>query len=143
MAELSESQLLLLDNLIYLKEVANKRNSTVSAVVKKLLDEKDLDKSINKKKIGTEDEYPCKMSRDEWVAILETIKKDPQLMDLTIKNGLTGVMYDKNDQVIMDKDSKQPLEVGMRVATFVDPQGEATVVFRGTGGTTRIYQFEP
>ncbi|GGH11141.1 Mbeg1-like protein [Paenibacillus segetis] len=139
MAELSESQLLLLDNLIYLKDVANKNDMKVREIVESLLHQDGLDKSRNEKKIGTEDEYPCKMKREEWIAILQAIEKDSQLMDLTITNGQTGVMYDKNGQVIIDKDSKQPLEVGMRVATFVDPQGEATVVFRGTGGDYEWY----
>jgi hypothetical protein len=133
MAELSESQLLLLDNLIYLQEVANKDNKTVSIIVNDLLYDNKLNKSINPQKIGTEDEYPCKMTRKEWVVILEAIDKDPQLKALKIKNGQTGVMYDKKGQAITDSNGKV-LEAGMRVATFVDPNKEATVVFRGTGG---------
>ncbi|AZK48624.1 Mbeg1-like protein [Paenibacillus lentus] len=135
MAELNESQLLLLNNIMYLKGVANSNKRTVGEVVDILLNGGGLDKNIEivkKKGGGTEEKYPHDMSRGEWVAILNAINKDPQLKDLKINHGITGEMPDKNGQPIM-KNGKV-LEAGMRVATFVDPDGEATVVFRGTGG---------
>ncbi|MFD3262201.1 Mbeg1-like protein [Paenibacillus lentus] len=132
MAELSKSQLILLDNLIYLNEVVNKKDMTVGQIVNELIYDNKLDASINEDKIGTDEEYPCNMSRGEWLAILDAINKDPQLRSLKVNKGINGEMHDKDGQPIM-KNGKV-LEAGMRVATFVDPDGEATVVFRGTGG---------
>ncbi|AWB45602.1 hypothetical protein DCC85_16310 [Paenibacillus sp. CAA11] len=133
MSELSESQLLLLDNLIYLQNVVNREDMTVGSIVKTMLYKDGLEQSRNLNDIGGEDEYPCKMSKKEWVTILKAIEKDPELKALKVKHGQTGVMYNKSGQVIKDSDG-QVLEKGMRVATFVDPKGQATVVFRGTGG---------
>ncbi|WP_410771583.1 Mbeg1-like protein [Fontibacillus sp. BL9] len=134
MAELSESQLILLDNLIYLKDVANKNEMTVGDIVDYMLEENGLEKSRNPYKAGTADEYPCKMSKGEWLTILNAIDKDPQLKTLTVTHGEIGKVYDKNGQVIVN-DKGEPIEVGMRAATFYDPATkEATVVFRGTGG---------
>ncbi|WP_223068050.1 Mbeg1-like protein [Paenibacillus caui] len=116
MAELSESQLLLLDNLIYLNEVANKTNETVGDIVGELLDE-DAEKLDLSRKDG---KYPGQMSRAEWLDILHVINRDPQLKALRITDS-------------------NPAEYGMRVATFVDPEGEATVVFRGTSGDFEWY----
>ncbi|GAA0137007.1 hypothetical protein YSY43_38480 [Paenibacillus sp. YSY-4.3] len=132
MAELSESQLILLNNLIYLNEVVNRKDITVGQIVNELIYDNKLDESINEEKIGTDEEYPCNMSRGEWLAILNAINKDSQLRDLKVNHGITGKMNDKNGQPIM-KNGKV-LEAGMRAATFVDPDGRATVVFRGTGG---------
>ncbi|MUG44357.1 Mbeg1-like protein [Paenibacillus woosongensis] len=133
MAELKENQLLLLNNLIYLQGVADSNNKKVGDIVDSFLYGNGLDKSRNLSKIGTDDEYPCKMSKEEWLVILRAIEKDPQLRSLTVADGRTGVMFDKNGKTIRGSDGK-PLEAGMRAATFVDTQGEATVVFRGTGG---------
>lgn len=129
MAELSESQLILLDNLIYLKNIANRSNKTVGEAVEDVLDRIKKDKYTD---------LPASMSKGEWVTILNNIQKDPQLTSLTIKNGNPGYSYDSNGQPIMDQ-SGQTLEAGMRVATFVDTSGEATVVFRGTGGDYEWY----
>lgn len=133
MAELKENQLLLLNNLIYLQGVADGNDKKVGDIVDYLLYNNGLDKSRNLSKIGTDDEYPCKMSKEEWLVILRAIEKDSQLRSLKVADGRTGVILDKNGKAIRGSDGK-PIEAGMRVATFVDPQDEATVVFRGTGG---------
>ncbi len=129
MAELSESQLILLDNLIYLKDVANRENKKVSVIVEDLLDG-GLEKSKDKV-TGT---YPGQMNEEEWIAILKNIEQDKQLMDLTVKHGDVGNVYDeKTGKIVRDKNG-QPIEPGARMATFVDAQDNATVVFRGTSG---------
>ncbi|WP_055109372.1 Mbeg1-like protein [Paenibacillus ihumii] len=133
MAELNENQLLLLNNLIYLQGVADSNGKKVGDIVDSFLYSNGLDKSRNLSKVGTDDEYPCKMSKEEWLVILRAIEKDPQLRSLKVTDGRTGVMYDQSGKTIRGSDGK-PLEVGMRAAAFVDPEGDATVVFRGTGG---------
>lgn len=129
--ELTDSQLILLDNLIYLNDVANQNGETVENIVKYLLHQDGLDKS------KTEDDdgnihYPGSMERWEWEDILRAIEKDPQLCELKLRYGRIGEVYDNNGKPITKKGVK--LEVGDRMATFVDPKGNATVVFRGTAG---------
>ncbi|RRJ66920.1 DUF2974 domain-containing protein [Paenibacillus oralis] len=139
MGELSESQLILLDNLIYLDGVANRNGKTVKVIVNDLL-KGGLDKNRTVKDGIVS--YPGQMSREEWITVLQAIKKDPQLMNLKVKHGEVGNVYDKSGNLITDGHGK-PLEVGARMATFVetgtDEAGkpivkEATVVFRGTSG---------
>ncbi|AZS17558.1 Mbeg1-like protein [Paenibacillus lutimineralis] len=135
MSELSNSQLILLDNLIYLDDVANRNNKKVEDIVDYLL-KGGLDKSITVK--DGANSYPGLMTREEWITVLEAIKKDPQLMNLTLKHGDVGKVYDKNGNIIVDQNGK-PLEVGARMATFVDSDKNATVVFRGTAGDFEWY----
>ncbi|GGG07835.1 Mbeg1-like protein [Paenibacillus aceti] len=131
MAELSESQLILLDNLIYLNDVANKDGQTVSMIVDNLLYSNGLKKSESIKDGAVE--YPGMMSKQEWISILKAIEKDPQLMNMTIKHGQVGHVYDQKGNIVVNQQGK-PLEVGARMATFVDSNNNATVVFRGTAG---------
>lgn len=129
MAELSESQLILLDNLIYLKGVANSRDKTVGEIVDDLLNNNKLSLS----KDPRTGKYPGSMSRDEWIGILKNIERDPQLKGLTVLHGDPGFVYDENGKIVQHKQT--PLEVGARMATFVDLEtDEAVVVFRGTSG---------
>lgn len=135
MAELSESQLILLDNLIYLKGVVNKSGRLLRKIISDLLDEGNLDLSKDPKT----GDYPASMSRSEWIDLLNIIKNDPQLSKLVVKHGDPGYVYDKNGQIVLVTNEQTgetyPLEVGARMATFVDPVTEtATVVFRGTSG---------
>jgi hypothetical protein len=133
MAELTEYQLLLLDNLIYLEEVANYDGYKIQDVVKRLLYKGGLEKSHNKKKIGTNDEWPCYMTKLEWLTVLKQIEADPVLMSLTIKHGVTEV------RTVTDKKGEIHEVGGMRAACFVDESdtssgNNATVIFRGTCG---------
>lgn len=132
MNELNESQLLLLNNLIYLQGVADSNKKTVKEIVDSLIKGGRLEESINQEAEDAERKYPFDMTRGEWENLLEKIYNDEQLSSLTLTHGITGEMPDKNGQPIM-KNGKI-LEAGMRAATFVDPDGHATVVFRGTGG---------
>ncbi|GIP52982.1 Mbeg1-like protein [Paenibacillus vini] len=134
MTDLQDNQLILLDNLIYLKNVANMNGKTVGRIIKVLLKKKlDLSKDP---KTG---DYPASMSRPEWIDLLNIIKNDPQLSKLVVKHGDPGYVYDKNGQIVLVTNEQTgetyPLEAGARMATFVDPVSEtATVVFRGTSG---------
>lgn len=135
MAELSENQLILLDNLIYLSDVANRNDEKVKSIVLDLLYRDGLKKSETVKDGITT--YPGQMTREEWVTVLEAIKKDPQLMNLTLESGQVGYVYDKEGNIIVQRE--KPLEVGARMATFVDSDKNATVVFRGTAGDFEWY----
>ncbi|MDD4590772.1 MAG: DUF2974 domain-containing protein [Parabacteroides sp.] len=112
---LTNSQLLLLDNLIYLNEVVNHNTDTVGEIVDRLLNQGGLDSSINPDKIGTVDEFPGRMTRAEWVEILEFIEADTELCSYTLTNGV-------------GEDSD-----GLRAACFVNGN-DVNVVFRATGG---------
>ncbi len=135
MGELTEHQLLLLDNLIYLEEVANKNDKKIAYVISNLLYKDGLEKSRTKnhKKIGTNDEWPCYMTKLEWLTVLKQIEADPVLMSLTVKHGVTEVI------TVTDKKGKIHEVGGMRAACFVDESdtssgNNATVIFRGTCG---------
>jgi len=126
MIELKENQLLLLDNLIYLKGVADlEKDVTVSEVVNRLLDQHIDDEHRDEDLEYAMDDKGNKvvlMEYDEWVTVLRSIQHDPDLMNLTI----TQARDDYGDN---------PDKGGMRVACFVgDDNDDATVVFRGTGG---------
>jgi HPt (histidine-containing phosphotransfer) domain-containing protein len=131
MGELNENQLVLLDNLIYLNDVVNRENKNLNTILRDLLYRNGL--KLSEKEKNGEIHYPGGMDRDVWITILKAIEKDPQLMNLTVKHGQVGVVYDKQGNVVMGENGK-PLEVGARMATFVDSENNATVVFRGTSG---------
>ena len=99
---LTDQQLLLLDNLIYLDVVRD--GSTVGDIAQYALDRID----------ALTANSPAGMSKSEWVALLNAIKKDPTLMSYTVKNYI-----DEN--------------TGMRAACFVKGN-DVNVVFRGTAG---------
>ncbi|NLD47039.1 MAG: hypothetical protein GX660_07545 [Clostridiaceae bacterium] len=89
--ELNETQLLLLDNLIHLEGVADQNGRTVKQVIENLANNnyKGLMKSQNPKKIGTDEEWPCYMSKQRWIDIIDAIKNDPKLLALRISEGKT------------------------------------------------------
>ncbi|HEX9059270.1 MAG TPA: Mbeg1-like protein [Clostridia bacterium] len=132
MADLNETQLLLLDNLIYLEGVADKKDTTVKEVIDDLTSKNyaGLMKSRSKKEedFGTDNEWPVCMTKDQWIDVLNAIKSDPKLMSLRIQNGTV--------QKVQYKDSagKEHNVDGMVAACFVDQANNSTVVFRGTNG---------
>lgn len=88
MGELSDSQLLLLDNLIYLNGVIEEGDDdkTVAEVINDLKNPDNFNAAIHE--LGAdEDEYVVYMNPDEWREILKHIENDPQLMNLKIKHG--------------------------------------------------------
>lgn len=79
---LTNSQLLLLDNLIYLNNVANKSNNSVGSIVNYLLANNGALLDQSKDSSGN---LPCKMSRDEWLTVLNQIRADTTLCSYTLK----------------------------------------------------------
>lgn len=105
--ELTNTELALLNNLLYINGITDYKDKTLKTVISKLRDN-GLDKLDNPK-----DDFD--LTAEEWDKILTAIEKNPKLADLEIK-------YPQVD----DK--------GGKAATFVDSNNNATVVFRGTAG---------
>lgn len=105
MNELTESQLLLLDNFMYISGSSGVPNGTTVNEIIETMYTNDLSKDDLSGGITVEQAYE----------ILNEIKSDSTLCNLTISASL-------------DTD-------GVRAACFVDDSGNATVAFRGTGGT--------
>ncbi|HEX9024833.1 MAG TPA: Mbeg1-like protein [Clostridium sp.] len=103
MCKLTYEELILLDNLIYLKFNA-KEDERLIDIVNKILTNEVLDN------IG---DCSLKMTKSEWINILEQIINKPNLRKLRMKN--------------IDN-----YKSGMRFACFVDEKDNVTVVFRGT-----------
>ena len=97
MAELNEKQLMLLDTLIYLNCGFPEKMSLESIVNDINLDGLRYDEGL---------------TRENVEELLETIKKDEELMSLTVAKSVEG-------------------ELG--AACFVNPEGEAVIIYRGTG----------
>ena len=103
MCKLNYEELILLDNLIYLQLNA-RENEEVINIVNRLLSNDSFDYLEN---------CSLRMPKEEWINILVQIKNKPNLKELKIKN--------------IDN-----YEESIRVASFVDEQESAAVVFRGT-----------
>ena len=112
--ELTENELILLDNLVYLKTDDKYINGrcTVSDIINeftespKLLDENKNDKG----------EYPRMMSKGEWKRIIKNISNNPKLMNL---------------HVAKIKETKSGMKAMVLVENPKD-KTSATVIFRGT-----------
>ncbi|WP_051569084.1 Mbeg1-like protein [Alkaliphilus transvaalensis] len=112
MSNLTDDQLILLDNLIYLNTMEEYDQEPISEFVNELLYEDGLSLSEDPDNPG---HYPAEMTKEEWIQILKAIEQDSRLMNLTITEAVTR-------------------EKGMRAATFIEADTNmATVVFRGTG----------
>lgn len=107
MSKLTYGELILLDNLIYLKWNA-KEDEKLIDIVYDLLNYEQFDNLMDA--VGN---CVVRISKEEWVDILEQIKNKPNLRNLRIKN-------------------VESYKSGMRSACFVDDENNATVVFRGT-----------
>lgn len=104
---LSNSQLLMLDNLIYTDYCDN--GDTVRQIINEMKRDLDNGKSIE----------GCMMTNDEWREIIAAVEGEPSLLDYTVQS------YENN------------IDTGMRAACFVDDVNQPTdvnVVFRGTSG---------
>jgi len=106
-SQLTNDELLLLDNLIYTKYVKNGR--TIAEIIE--LAEKDIEAGKFK--------TSCEMTEDEWKQIFNMVKGNEKLSSYTV----TNYVDDSN--------------TGMRAACFVDDTSnpsDVNVVFRGTSG---------
>lgn len=110
MAELSEKELLFLSNLMYLDDAVTE-GRTVGDIIKCSLDQSENDPAAFEKKLG------AGMSVDDFKQMANIVKDDSHL---------TGL------KVVMRTDPSSDINA----ACFVDDDGEATVAFMGTGGTT-------
>ena len=102
MAELSEKQLLLLDNYMYIQGSTNEKN--VGRNIDYLLESGISDGCVS-----------GGITPEQAQAILNEVKEDPVLCNMQVDASI-------------DTD-------GVRAACFVDKNGNATVAFRGTGGS--------
>lgn len=107
MSSLSNDEFILLDILIYLEWEAKEDEKLVN-IIETLLNEKEL-----KYLIDSMSNCIVKMKIDEWIKVLTEARKKSRLCELKIKN----VESHKN---------------GMRVACFIDKDGKAVAVFKGT-----------
>lgn len=107
MSKLTYEELILLDNLIYLKWNAKEDEKLIN-IVYDLLNYKQFDSLMDA--IGS---CIVRISTEEWFEILKQIISKPNFRNLRMKN--------------VDSYIK-----GMRFACFVDDENNATVVFRGT-----------
>ncbi len=118
---LTNEQLILLDNLIYLDDsVAIKDNSvTVMDIVEDLLSKSDND---FKKSVTDEQFYYCQdmvngMNVNQWKTVLNAIAADETLMNMKITN-------------IADDNNKDKASTGFRAACFTNGEDTA-VIYRG------------
>lgn len=107
MSKLTYEELILLDNLIYLKWNAKEDEKLIN-IVYDLLNYKQFDSLMDA--VGS---CIVRISTEEWFEILKQIISKPNFRNLRMKN--------------VDSYIK-----GMRFACFVDDENNATVVFRGT-----------
>ena len=129
---LSNYQLVLLDNLIYLGIFEELKGiTTVEKVVRDLLDGKQIDQywkdELNKDQSDKNNPGQCMMKEDEWIEVLRAIENDPVLCSLVISD-------------VVDADSDPDREnTNFRAACFTLMDGEqnpeeTVIVFRGTHG---------
>ena len=131
---MTNTQLMLLDNLIYLNRtvnaVSNNSNITVASVVTSLLNMAENDMESFTAEVTDSQFYYCDnkvngMNAEQWKSVLEAIKSDEKLMNLTITH-----VVDNNDYT-GENDAGYS---GFRAACFTDGDDTA-VIFRGTVGS--------
>ena len=108
MAELTEAQLLLLDNYMYIQQSTTTGGTvgdTVDYLIANGLNKTDLSGGID---------------ANQAMEILRTIRDDPVLSNLTVTQSINTD--------------------GVRASCFVDSSGDATVAFRGTGGSYEAWR---
>lgn len=118
MSNLSDNQLILLDNLIYY--VSNEPNNQIH-----LENGKSIESIVNDSIRALDqygEEYPCAMDRAEWEQLLDVIVEDKELCSYTIQN------YEKDS----DKRSDTYNFCAMTVVSA--DKSDVNVIFRGTNG---------
>ncbi len=108
MAELTEAQLLLLDNYMYIQQSTTTGGTvgdTVDYLIANGLNKTDLSGGID---------------ANQAMEILDKIQHDPVLRNLTVTQSINTD--------------------GVRASCFVDSSGDATVAFRGTGGSYEAWR---
>ena len=118
MSEITNTQLLFLDNLIYL-DLSELEGETLKDTIEKIIDNIDI-------YVPDEDNLPASMTKSQWVELLESFLNNKEneafLKDYTIQN------YETNDTD----------ENGLRACCFVKESNgnveDVVAVFRGTSG---------
>ena len=124
--ELTDAQLIILDDFSYLKFSEDFKGQSVRDVVNYMLSDKGLEHNQDKEKIGTIGEYPGAKTKEQWIKSLNIIKNDPALMNLKIAD----IYHDKAYQEDNTKNG-----TGARMLVFshdLNDKKNATVIFRGT-----------
>lgn len=123
---LSNYQLILLDNLIYLDTIIEFGNGEETVTLEKVIDILLYENGDRNEKIGTgtieqdcmnvhSGGANCMMTKEDWEKVLLAIAADPILCDMKIYN------------------VEDTGKVGFRAATFISEEtGENAVIFRGT-----------
>lgn len=105
---LTESQILLLNNLIYRDEFSN-QDKTINGK------ERTVGEILESISENIPDDGTAAMNTEEWRDIYEMAKSDESICNLKVTNGC------------------QEKETGAKMACFVDKRGQAYAVFAGTG----------
>ena len=125
---LTNEQLILLDNLIYLNETTNSsQERKVRTIISHLLQ---MDDEQFEEAVTDEQFYYCNdmvngMSPEQWRTVLNAIAADETLMSMQITN-----VKDDND----DTGGKDKSATGFRAACFTNGEDTA-VIYRGTVGS--------
>lgn len=121
MSQLSNEQLILLDNLIYLNGVASLEN--IGLTLKQIIEKNIYSKGELKVNIETEDnETEACQTKEEWIQIIKAILNDPTLRNLTLVNS-----YEHDNE---KRDATD--DTGSRFICLDDGEGNQTVVIRGS-----------
>ncbi|MCR4690161.1 MAG: DUF2974 domain-containing protein [Lachnospiraceae bacterium] len=118
MAELTEEQLLLLDNLMYYQGSADAEGKTVEDICENLLaDAQDYNKDTDPQHLfsGGFEDHP-----EQVQEIARAILEDETLCNLRMEKSIE--------------------DTGLRASCFVDQDGDATVAIRGTGGSYEAWR---
>lgn len=124
---LTNEQLILLDNLIYLDDSTKNENVSVEYIVNNLLGktEKEFEAAITDKQFYYCDDMVNGMNVEQWKVVLNAIAADETLMNMQITNA-----KDDND----DTGGKDKSATGFRAACFTNGEDTA-VIYRGTVGS--------
>lgn len=128
---LTNEQLILLDNLIYLDDSTKNENVSVEYIVNNLLGktEKEFEAAITDKQFYYCDDMVNGMNVEQWKVVLNAIAADETLMNMQITN-----VKDDNDYT----GGKDKSATGFRAACFTNGEDTA-VIYRGTVGS---YQWD-
>lgn len=121
MSQLSNEQLILLNNLIYLNDVASLEN--IGLTLEQIIEKKIYSNGDLKVNIDTEgnDTEACQ-TKEEWIQIIKAILNDPTLRNLKLTNS-----YEHDNK---KRDAKD--DTGSRFICLDDGEGNQTVVIRGS-----------
>lgn len=108
--ELTQEQLALLNNLMYLEDITKDKNRTLGYYLEKYRDN-------NYAKINNLPEGAADTTHEDWKKIIDAVANDEKLANMKITSTID--VDDKGSQAICISDSNYP--------------SQATVVFRGTG----------